>query len=534
MAEHSRIPSYTQPKKNQVRELLLAGAVKALTRRRGDAAVVTLDDFDATLDYALWFLEKHKVVNGIRRETRAHARGWKDLFNSAVGSKTPSDLKVLYLCGPEPLNDLSVLLRLGILPQNVWAIESNESLYRRALNQLISQSTFIRIHHGSLDNFFEITTEVFDLIYIDACGPFPGGQTNTLRPPLLMHLHERIAPLAALVTTFSEPGEDQKHLYTKLLTYYFHARYTDTPKCFRNTKYDPAVAEHDLSHLERYIKTNLNGAYSDFITRLLIDLGRELAPNARMYDNKNLRQKYFAHKNELEDALASALQRAPERISGETSDEYWNRFASETGDANLNPGAYPLMSFLRRTKSDRELESLMGTLINHKCRSGLLIDSCISASVLAMVFEGHWKAISAEMLAALRSSWFDKKGGIFCDVPLPNLLVNTLFGVYGRPAFANPRLSARYRYKAKKTTMFSDLIILDHCRYYYDYWPTIDLVPARFESLPWQLIARCCLDRIGRHDHSSSSHPFRGSAIASLREIPCAWEYELPDRIVIK
>jgi protein-L-isoaspartate O-methyltransferase len=90
---------------------------------------------------------------------------------------------VLYLCGPEPRNDLEVLLRLGVDPQNVWAIESDKILYDAAVKQLVEDEFYIRVHHGSLETFFEITNEIFDIVYIDACGPLPSGRPSTLGPP---------------------------------------------------------------------------------------------------------------------------------------------------------------------------------------------------------------------------------------------------------------------------------------------------------------------------------------------------------------
>jgi hypothetical protein len=44
-----------------------------------------------------------------------------------------------YLCGPEPLNDLHVLVELGVSPHNIWGVESNEAAYRSALKELAQE-----------------------------------------------------------------------------------------------------------------------------------------------------------------------------------------------------------------------------------------------------------------------------------------------------------------------------------------------------------------------------------------------------------
>ncbi|MCD6184208.1 MAG: hypothetical protein J7K84_00230 [Deltaproteobacteria bacterium] len=40
--------------------------------------------------------------------------------------KKPENLKVAYLSGPNPENDLRVFCEAGILPENIWAFESGD------------------------------------------------------------------------------------------------------------------------------------------------------------------------------------------------------------------------------------------------------------------------------------------------------------------------------------------------------------------------------------------------------------------------
>ena len=56
-----------------------------------------------------------------------------------VQQRKPEELRVVYLCGPEPLNDLHVLLELGVSPHNIWGVESNEAAYRSALKELAQE-----------------------------------------------------------------------------------------------------------------------------------------------------------------------------------------------------------------------------------------------------------------------------------------------------------------------------------------------------------------------------------------------------------
>lgn len=60
--------------------------------------------------------------------------------------------------------------------------------------------------------------------------------------------------------------------------------------------------------------------------------------------------------------------------------------------------------------------------------------------------------------------------------------------------------------------------------------PTIDLMPRRLDSWAYQLVLRACLDRIGRHDFSSSSHPFHGAALGGFGEFTSAAAYDFEAR----
>src|SRR5690606_4113778 len=114
----------------------------------------------------------------------------------------PSELKVLYLCGPSPTNDLSVLLEHGINIHNVWAVTSSEDSVA-AHKELSDYNLPLKIHEGSLAEFFDIYNEVFDLIYFDACGPFMGGKPSTLHPLLWILERQRLATKGALITNYS-------------------------------------------------------------------------------------------------------------------------------------------------------------------------------------------------------------------------------------------------------------------------------------------------------------------------------------------
>src|SRR5258708_26662217 len=97
---------------------------------------------------------------------------WETFYDSIFFNKNPENLKVAYLCGPDPLNDLKVLSKAGVLPKNVWAFESDKQSYLTATQILLnSQYPFVKIVKTDIKNFVEFSNIKIDIIYLDFCGP---------------------------------------------------------------------------------------------------------------------------------------------------------------------------------------------------------------------------------------------------------------------------------------------------------------------------------------------------------------------------
>src|SRR4051794_39544231 len=99
------IPSYQQPEKQTVRQSVLTTAVESLTIRRQRSPLVLEDELRQVLEFAVQSIGDPSLVAPVAEETEK----WIAAYRVKVGTKQPADLKVLYLCGPEPMNDLTVL-----------------------------------------------------------------------------------------------------------------------------------------------------------------------------------------------------------------------------------------------------------------------------------------------------------------------------------------------------------------------------------------------------------------------------------------
>src|SRR5262249_45606987 len=150
----------------KARKAVLTHAVRSLTIKRASSPLVTTRKFGLLLDYCLEQFSMY-VIPDLAEPMRAVKEQWRTRHKSRVSKRTASELKVLYLCGPEPLNDLEELLELGVAQENIWAVEGHDSSYRAAVSQL--RGHHVKLHNGSLSDLFEVVPEQFDIVYFDSC-----------------------------------------------------------------------------------------------------------------------------------------------------------------------------------------------------------------------------------------------------------------------------------------------------------------------------------------------------------------------------
>lgn len=115
---------YDQETKSELRSEVLSRAINALTKDRHGSVIVSQVQMERTLKYCHEFLTKHGV--DLPFAVSDILSWWFEFQGGKVGNRSPSQLNVLFLCGPEPLNDIEVLLNLGIAPENIWAVDGDE------------------------------------------------------------------------------------------------------------------------------------------------------------------------------------------------------------------------------------------------------------------------------------------------------------------------------------------------------------------------------------------------------------------------
>ena len=424
--------SYQQPEKAAVRERILPAAIVALTDDRNKSCLIREDELIPTVEFFLNTLQRATRSDTHRDGTESELASWLDYHTLRIGTKTPQSLRVLYLCGPEPLNDLNVMTRAGVNPHNVWAVAGNED-HMAAVAECNRAGVPLKIHRGKLAEFFDVFNEVFDLIYFDACGPIAGGKPNTLDPIVSILERQRLSSPGVLITNFCEPPDDgdARDRYVDLVTAFFAPRYNDLPQVVHAAGgLDPEEFQYDYKCLRSFAVENLEPLYSHFITRLITDLGMNLVPNCRALSMGALFRSYVMGEREFQD------------VRGRADDPTFDlRRGRLPGELLLSPSSYPIASFVRILEELRRDDPVLSRLskpLTHQKRS--LRDLVKASSLLDRVIEGHWEMLSDEMKLAVATSWFDRNAGITCDSPLPNLIVNSLLGIYGRPVRKYTRL----------------------------------------------------------------------------------------------
>lgn len=107
----------------------------------------------------------------------------------------------------------------------------------------------------------------------------------------------------------------------------------------------------------------------------------------------------------------------------------------------------------------------------------------------------------------------------FLDKPNYNLYIDCILNQIGYPLHPVVNKAKRYKYKAKSTTMFTDLIVFDECRYIYEWLPTLNQINHAFENKSLQYIFRFALDGLIKNRINYNNEFFYGGSVISDSEI---------------
>lgn len=102
----------------------------------------------------------------------------------------------------------------------------------------------------------------------------------------------------------------------------------------------------------------------------------------------------------------------------------------------------------------------------------------------------------------------------FLDRPFGGMYLDFIINQLAYPMHAKTSGIQRYRYRAKETEMFTDVIPLDECRYIYDWLPGMHQMKQAYSDNSWQDVFRFALDGLVKQRLKyNNEFFFRGSVI---------------------
>ena len=103
---------YQEDSKRFVRKKAIKKAIKYLTEERFKVTIASKNYLRNAKNALIDKDNNSGIISELSDETITK---WENFYSSIVNKKKASELKIAYLCGPSPLNDLEVMVKNGIL-----------------------------------------------------------------------------------------------------------------------------------------------------------------------------------------------------------------------------------------------------------------------------------------------------------------------------------------------------------------------------------------------------------------------------------
>ncbi|WP_329742894.1 hypothetical protein [Dyella sp. A6] len=520
--------AYSEPVKNKARRAVIESSIAALTQNRTESTLTRRSYVREVRDYLVNNGDGYDPKIATELSDDAIER-WESFYDSITQFKAPSNLKVAYLSGPNPENDLRVFCEAGVLPENIWAFESENVVYSEAVSSALdSEFPFIKLINGGLDAFVEASPQRFDIIYLDFCGPLPSRnkKQKTLTALTRVLAQHSLNSPGALITNFSLPTMQQdpigRTLLAKLVACYLYPKsFLEDKESESNFSEGPVSNGIDPSTWLQTVESDLDHYYGQFITRLLMDHASLISPYNRFPKHNSLFAKFFDIKDttSLKKAIGSMFHFTSDDdddgVGGDVivdSGQYpilWTLAALDKG-LNNNDTNYPQFVF-----EDDEFPKFAELFLSQLDIAGNKKDLLDSITLLSFLLSegGEQEEFLSERIKQLHAEHSFKDFYQSCDLVLFHQTIEALFRQVATPYQVNVEETRRWSYQAKETPMFMDMLILDECRYLYDWMPTADMFSKAFTNLERQLVYRFALDGVAKHCRWYNPEFFLGTAV---------------------
>ncbi len=546
---------YQEDSKNFVREKAIKKAIKYLTKKRFKVTIASKHYLRNAKKALIEKNNDSKIISELSDET---IKKWENFYSSIVTKKKASELKIAYLCGPSPLNDLEVMVKNGILPENVWAFELDSASYDKAImSVLTSKFKYLKIVKGDMSSFFEYSPIKFDIIYFDACAPLPSPTSKTLKSTISILKNHKLNSPGILITNFSLPSEEQdKHTresISKIVSEYLYPKgflevneknnyWSEVhPENFTQEKYwdkevydnfiesknlDTEVYDDFLDsevfnnfmepkNWDTEVYDNLENYYGQYITRFIDDMSSIIIPYQRFFQNTKFLKIFF---NNIFDP------KSIDKLNKELEENLhkFTNFNYDGDGSNIFEERYyfscltSLLNIEKLNNKNKFYKTFINELSILKNKDLFLNAIKFMYFILNENSKEIREKFYSENLLNISNNWQPFKRHYLCDVFLFHQIKELLVRQFCVPYHLNVEKTLRWTYKAKDTQMFTDLLIFDECRYLYDWIPTLGMIEANLNDIEMDLSLRLILDSISKHSIRCNMDYFYGTSAIDL------------------
>lgn len=511
--------TYKQDIKERSREKIWEHAVYSLTSNRSNNRVLKEEYIRNLWNYIFYKCKYTKDYFEYYQPDISILNSWCDFADNTYGFKKASDLRVAYLCGPEPENDLQILLRLGVRIENIWAIEADKKYFNAAINSIRSKYPILKVFHGSIDAFLKIYPMPFDIIYLDFTASLFSKEKKPLSTIHSIFDKQILSEMGILITNSSVPDKTEEEI-DFLANFFVDQRYLEGSVHGAKdnegdtiTWFGDGVGSYygngNKTALFSKINDNFEGAYSSFCSLYPIFYANVISPDYKVANEKILFEKLFNNDEKIYNKF----------ISQEYRDEY------------MVYENYPQVGFVERLhESDHKLSRYWDTIYRTKEAGGKCsrADAVRISALLRSGFDvGNIEIYSSTLLESVKKTYriMDEieERRLFCDRIFPDILTEIALNQLGIPYHPQLFNHRRYSYTAKVRKMFIDIFTFDRCRSFYDWIPLIEFYDANLATLERQMILRSCIDAIGGKQLGFTPIPIYDSGVSVIGMFEEEW-----------
>ena len=421
-------------------------------------------------------------------------------------------------------------MQLGVLPENIWVFESDNNLYNEAIQNLLIRYPQVKIHKGKIDTFFKNTAVNFDIVYLDFCGTFfsSSKENKSLSTIISLLDNHRLTSPGVLITNFAfidnDDSSEMRTLIAKIVALYLY------PKAYADKGLSAEEQGLGFPKWFHKVNDNLGSYYSEFIRRFMMDLTSVIIPFMRVirckdYYNtffdldgdkfklckKNLfgyndaeiyaEDELFSLENDCVGYLASEMSfySIPwffEMARSKNPDNLKSFAGEEDDDCNFQEDFY----------NDKFVKCVLNIINQITDNDSKLLDKfCVMLYLIGS--EEYGQNCYSDKLQKISNIEWPKIAQQACDVFTFQSVIGLLLGQLSVPYHINVLQSKGVSYRAKKTQMYTDVFVLDTCRYIYDMLPTIDMLIERLQSISSQICYRFALDALDKNHLRYNNRP---------------------------